>query len=283
MATDPIERDLIGAAREPAALLSQRRRTAGARLSRSLAVLVALAESDMRARYGRGRWQLIKWLVDPFALAGIYLLLVIFVLNRPGPAPGLSLACAIVPFQLVMMSVVNAMSAVSTRRSILLNMAFDRTLLPVSSVMTESVAAGASLGLVALMMGVYGVGPTAAILWLPVVVAVTTVVAVSVAFAASLFGVWFADLRVFGASLVRTLYFVAPGLVPLSEIHGRAETLLKLNPLTGLFESFRDVLLYGQRPAAWELLIPLGIAAVLLAVLVPVYRSEQRHFAKVVE
>ena len=283
MAADPIERDLIGAAREPAALLSQRRRTAGARLSRSLAVLVALAESDMRARYGRGRWQLIKWLVDPFAVAGVYLLLVTFVLNRPGPAPGLSLACAIVPFQLVMMSVVNAMSAVSTRRSILLNMAFDRTLLPVSSVMTESVAAGASLGLVALMMGVYGVGPTAAILWLPVVIVVTTVVAVAVAFAASLFGVWFADLRVFGVSLVRTLYFVAPGLVPLSEIHGRAETLLKLNPLTGLFDSFRDVLLYGQRPAAWELLIPLGIAAVLLAVLVPVYRSEQRHFAKVVE
>lgn len=88
MATDPIERDLIGAPREPASLLSQRRRTAGARLSRSLAVLVALAESDMRARYGRGRWQLIKWLVDPFAVAGVYLLLVTFVLNRPVPRPG---------------------------------------------------------------------------------------------------------------------------------------------------------------------------------------------------
>jgi homopolymeric O-antigen transport system permease protein len=258
-------------------------RAAAARVARAWNVLVALAESDMRARYGRGRWQLIKWLADPFAVTGVYLLLITFVLDRGGPAPGLSLACAILPFQLVMMSVVNALSAVSSRRAILLNMAFDRKLLPISSVMTESVAATASLGLIVLMMAIYGVAPTAAIVWLPLVIAVTVIVAVGFAYLAALVGVWFADLRVFAVSLIRTLYFVAPGLIPLSEIYGRAHDLLKLNPLTGLFEAFRDVLLYGQRPAAWELLIPLGIALLLLAIFVPIYRSEQRHFAKVVE
>jgi homopolymeric O-antigen transport system permease protein len=258
-------------------------RAAAARVARAWNVLVALAESDMRARYGRGRWQLIKWLADPFAVTGIYLLLITFVLDRGGPAPGLSLACAILPFQLVMMSVVNALSAVSSRRAILLNMAFDRKLLPISSVMTESVAAAASLGLIVLMMAVYGVAPTVAIVWLPLVIAVTVIVAVGFAYLAALVGVWFADLRVFAVSLIRTLYFVAPGLIPLSEIYGRAHDLLKLNPLTGLFEAFRDVLLYGQRPAAWELLIPLGIALLLLAIFVPIYRSEQRHFVKVVE
>jgi lipopolysaccharide transport system permease protein len=258
-------------------------RAAAARVARAWNVLAALAESDMRARYGRGRWQLIKWLADPFAVTGIYLLLITFVLDRGGPAPGLSLACAILPFQLVMMSVVNALSAVSSRRAILLNMAFDRKLLPISSVMTESVAAAASLGLIVLMMAVYGVAPTVAIVWLPLVIAVTVIVAVGFAYLAALVGVWFADLRNFAISLIRTLYFVAPGLIPLSEIYGRAHDLLKLNPLTGLFEAFRDVLLYGQRPAAWELLIPLGIALLLLAIFVPIYRSEQRHFAKVVE
>jgi lipopolysaccharide transport system permease protein len=255
-----------------------------ARLARALNVLVALAVSDMRARYGRGgRWQLIKWLADPFFVTGVYLLLVTFVIDRPGEAPGLSIACAVVPFQLVMMSVVNAMSAVSNRRAILLNMAFDRTILPLSSVMTESIATAASFGLIALMMAVYGIAPTVAILWLPVVIAVTVAVAASFAYLGCLVGVWFPDLRVFGASLIRTLYFVAPGLVPLSEIEGRAHDLLKLNPLSGLFEAFRSTLLYGQAPAPWQLLIPLGFATVLLAILVPVFRGEQRHFAKVVE
>jgi len=264
-------------------LATSGRRLLRARLARSWDVLVALAMSDMHDRYGRGRWQLIKWLVDPFAVTGVYLLLITFVLDRGGPAPGLSLACAIVPFQLVMMTATNAVTSVSTRRSILQNMAFDRTLLPVSSVMTEGVAGAASAGLLILMMSVYTVAPTLALLWLPLVLAATIAVALVFAYAAALVGVWFPDLRIFAVSLLRTLYFVAPGLVPLSEISGRANDLLKVNPLTGLFEAWRDILLYGQSPGAWELLIPFGFAAAMLALLVPVYRSEQVHFAKVVE
>jgi lipopolysaccharide transport system permease protein len=237
----------------------------------------------MRSRYGRGTWQLVKWLLDPFALAGVYLVLVTFVIDRPGVSPGVSLACAIVPFQLVMTSVVNALNAVSSRRSIILNMAFERSLIPVSSVMTESVAGLASLGLLAVMMAAYGVAPTVAALWLPAVIAVNLVVAVSFAYPASLVGVWFPQLKNFAFSFVRTLYFVAPGLVPLAEVGGRAHDLLKINPLTGLFEAYRDALLYARTPDAWELLYPLGAAALLLALVVPLYRREQRHFAKVSE
>jgi hypothetical protein len=52
--------------------------------------------------------------------------------------------------------------------------------------------------------------------------------------------------------------------------------------MTGLFEGYRSVFMFGTRPAAWQLLVPLAAAAILLAVFVPLYRSEQRHFAKVV-
>jgi lipopolysaccharide transport system permease protein len=254
-----------------------------AHLRRSVEVLAALAESDMRARYGRGRWQLAKWLADPFAALGVYMLLVVFVLDVDRPAPGLSLACAIVPFQLVMSSVINALGAVQIRSSIVQNMAFDRTLIPVSSVMTEGVAWAAAFTLIPLMMGIYAVGPTSALLWLPALIAMTVVVALSFSYPATLIGVWFGDLRPFAVSLIRTLYFVAPGLVALDEITGRAADLIKLNPLTGLFEAYRDVFLYGRSPDAWEFLIPLGIAAALLAVTVPLYRRDQRHMAKIVQ
>ena len=60
----------------------------------------------------------------------MYLLLVALVLDRPDEAPGLSLACAVVPFQLVMTAVVNALNAVNVRRTIILNMAFPRLLIP---------------------------------------------------------------------------------------------------------------------------------------------------------
>ena len=251
-------------------------------LRRRAELLLALTESDLRARYGRGGARLVKWLVDPFALVGVYLLLVSVVLNRPGAAPGLSLACAVVPFQLLMMSVNNAMGAVDLRRSIILNMSFERTFIPASSVLTETVAFAASFLLLMLMLAIYRIAPTFALLWFPVVVAVNILLAVALAYVGSLIGIWFSDLRQFAISVVRTLFFLAPGLVPLSMIGGRANDLLRLNPLSGVFEGYRSVLLYGTRPSAWSLLVPTAFSLVVLAIALPIYLSEQKQFAKVV-
>lgn len=245
-------------------------------------VLLALTESDLRSRYGRGPWRLVKWLLDPFAVVGVYLVLVTVVLDRGGEAAGLSLACAVVPFQLVMTTIVNGLGAVYLRNSIVLNMAFDRVLIPVSSALTESVGFVASLGLIVMMMAIYTVEPTLAAVWLPAVFALNLVLAIACAYAASLVGLWFPHLRPFAISFVRTMFFLAPGLVPLSEVGGRAQELLRLNPLTGLFEAYRSVLVEGHRPAAWQFLIPLAAAGLLLAVFLPVYAREQRQFAKVV-
>ena len=262
---------------------SARGRAAGSRLrGRALDVLLALTESDLRARYGRGGWRFVKWLLDPFAVVGVYLVLVTVVLERGGRAPGLALACAVVPFQLVMSTIVSALLAVPARASIILNMAFARVLIPIASALTETIAFAASLGLVALMMAVYGVAPTLAALWLPIVIAINVLLAIACAYGASLFGLWLPDLRPFAISFVRTMFFLAPGLVPLAEIGGRANELLRINPLTGLFEAYRAILLDGHRPAAWQLLFPLASALLLLAALLPLYLRDQREFAKVV-
>ena len=215
-------------------------------------------------------------------MVGVYLVLVTVVLERGGTAPGLTLACAVVPFSLVMTTIVSSLSAISGRSSIILNMSFRRVLIPVAGALTETVAFAASLVLVAAMMAIYGIAPTAAVVWLPVVIAVNVLLAIACAYGASLFGLWFWDLRPFAISFVRTMFFLAPGLVPLSEVGGRAQDLLRINPLTGLFEAYRSVLVYGHRPAAWQLLVPLAAAALLLALFVPVYLRDQRQFAKVV-
>jgi ABC-type polysaccharide/polyol phosphate export permease len=87
----------------------------------------------------------------------------------------------------------------------------------------------------------------------------------------------------FVMSFVRVLFFIAPGLVPLSQISGTAHDLLLVNPMTGLFESYRDALLYGDAPGAFELLYPAALGVLLLFLFVPVFRSEQRQFAKIME
>jgi lipopolysaccharide transport system permease protein len=251
------------------------------RLRAAVDLLRALTEADLRFRYGRGPLRFLRWLLEPFALVGVYLVLVTFVLRRPGEAPGLSLAAAIVPFQLVMATVTNAMVALQIRRPILLNMSFRRNLIPISSALTESMSFSASFLLVVVMMAAYRVAPTPMLLWLPLVLIVNLYVAVAAAYAAALLGIWLRELKPFLLSFVRMLFFLGPGLVPLSQTSTGVRRLLELNPLTGLFESYRDVFLTGQAPAAWQLLYPIAIATLLLAIFVPLFQAEQRQFAKV--
>jgi len=260
-------------ARTPVALRS---------LRRSVDLLRALTAADLRFRYGRGPARFVRWLLEPFALVGIYLLLVTFVLDRPGTAPGLSLAAAIVPFQLVMSTVSNAMDALEIRRPILLNMAFERKLIPISSALTESASFCASFLIIVVMMAAYRIAPTLSLVWLPLVMLVNLYLAVAAAYAASLLGVWLRELKPFLLSFVRMLFFLGPGLVPLSRTSSTVSEILRFNPLSGMFESYRDVFLTGERPAAWQLIYPIAIATAILTVFIPLYRAEQGQFAKVV-
>jgi lipopolysaccharide transport system permease protein len=251
-------------------------------LARAADLLRVLAESDLRFRYGRGPWRFLRWLLEPVALVGVYLLLVTFILDQSGSAVGLSLTCAVIPFQLVMLTIANAMTTLEARRPILLNMAFNRSLLPPSCALTECVGFASSFLLLIVIMVAYGIAPTWSILWFPLVLIVNILLAVAAAYPAILLGIWLRELKAFVLSFVRILFFLATALVPLDQTRESVRDVLRLNPLTGLFEAYRDVFLYGQRPAAWELFFPLISAVLLFAVFVPIYRSEQRQFAKVV-
>jgi ABC-type polysaccharide/polyol phosphate export permease len=251
-------------------------------LRRTFDVLRVLAITDLQVRYGRGGIRIVKWLIDPVAALGVYLVLVAFVLNRDEEAIGLSLACAIVPFQFIMTSVINALSAVSSRGSIIVNMSFPRFLLPLASVATESAGSAASLMMLPAMMLAYGIAVTPAVLWLIPALAVTIVFSIALAYPASLIGIWWPEFQGLAVALVRTLFFLAPGLIALESVIGQTRDLMPLNPLTGIFEAFRDALLYGHAPALWELGVPLLAAALLLAVFLPIYAREQAALAKLV-
>jgi ABC-type polysaccharide/polyol phosphate export permease len=246
-------------------------------------VLLALTRSDIRLRYGRGHFRFVRWQLEAFALVGVYLVFVVVILKRPGHATGLSLACAVVPFQLVMMSVTSALSSITARRSILLNMAFQRTLIPAAAVLTETIAFAASFTVFVVMMAVYRIPPTLELAWLPLVLLENVALALSFAYPMALFGLWYRESRPLAISVIRTMFFLAPSLVAPATTSGTSWRLLQLNPLTGLFEAYRAIFVYGRPPTAWDVLYPLAFAGAVAAISVPIYRREEPQFAKVVE
>ena len=251
------------------------------RLRRRADVLVALTRSDLKIRYGRGYWQLVNWFVNPFAQVGIYVLLRL-VLSREARTAPLSVACAVVPFQILVLTVESSMSAVSLREPVLLNRWFDRVLMAPSTVMTESVAFGASFALFPITMVIGGVAPGWHLLWLPVVMAVNLLLALGLAWPATLLGTWYPSLRVIASQVVRILFFAASGIIALREMSPDVARWVRLNPLTGLFESYRRTLLYNEPLSLAEIGYPAAVGLALTLLFAPVFRREQRHFAKLV-
>jgi ABC-type polysaccharide/polyol phosphate export permease len=243
-------------------------------------LLLTLTALELRTRYGGGRLRILKWLVDPLGFIAIYLVLMAFVLDRPGEARGLTIACAVIPFQLVTRTLGNALSAVRRRRALMSTLRYPRGLVPAISTLTETAGFVVGLALLAVLMGAYRVAPNLAVAWLPLAIGATLLVALALAYLGALLGFWFPGIAPFAGLSMRALFFLASGLVALEETTGAVGHLLKVNPLTGLFEAYRDTLIQGQSPAAWELLYPLGVGLLLLAICVPVYRREQREFAK---
>jgi ABC-type polysaccharide/polyol phosphate export permease len=149
-------------------------------------------------------------------------------------------------------------------------------------VATESAGSAASLLMLPAMMIAYGVAVTPAVLWVVVALAVAITLAAALAYPAALIGIWWPEYQGLAISLVRTMFFLAPGLIALDEIVGTTRDLMPFNPLTGIFEAFRDAFIYGQAPALWELGVPLLAAALLFAIFLPVYAREQAALAKLV-
>jgi lipopolysaccharide transport system permease protein len=241
-----------------------------------------LATSDLQLRYGRGGMRAVKWFLEPYAAVGVFLVLVALVFDDSSEAVGLSIACAFVPFQLISATFGNAIGAVATRGSIIVNTPFPRILIPVSALLTETAAFAASFTLLPALMIVYGVEPTTALLWLPVAIGLTAAFALSLAFPATLLGVWYPEYAPFVGSLVRAIFFLAPGLIALDEITGAISDVMPFNPLTGIFELFRHALLFGDSPPAWEIFSPLIATAVILALGITLYRREEPYMAKLI-
>jgi lipopolysaccharide transport system permease protein len=98
--------------------------------------------------------------------------------------------------------------------------------------------------------------------WFPLLLLIEVALVTGVVLLASALNVFARDLKL-GLPLFTQLWLLlTPVMYPLSDV-GELRSLYLLNPMTGLVESFREVLLYGRAPTM-ELLAPSLIGALVL-------------------
>jgi lipopolysaccharide transport system permease protein len=170
-----------------------------------------------------------------------------------------------------------------TNTVLLTRVYFPREILPLAAVLSAGVDLAAAGVVYALLMLYYGVAPTLAWLYLPLLLAVQILFVMGVTLVLSALNVSFRDVRYALPLATQVWLYATPVIYPLSVVPESVRWLyLALNPMAAVVEAFRRVLVAGQAPGL-AMMAPAAATAVLLTVAGYAYfKRAERHFADVI-
>jgi ABC-type polysaccharide/polyol phosphate export permease len=119
-------------------------------------------------------------------------------------------------------------------------------------------------------------------LWFPVLLLIEIAFTAGVALLGSALNVFARDVKLAVPLIVQLWLFITPVMYPLSSVPSGLRRWYQLNPMTGLVESFRSVLLFGKAPRSQDLVPAVVGAVVLLVVGWWYFAATERRFADVI-
>ncbi|MEY2422428.1 MAG: lipopolysaccharide transport system permease protein [Acidimicrobiaceae bacterium] len=244
-------------------------------------VLITLTEAELKDTRGLSLVGLLKWLLEPALSTAVYVLLVQVALRNTQPAYPLFVLSAVLPWRYFQDSVGRGLGLVSSYGNLITARRLPRGVLPLVAVATQGASLLMGMVLLVPLMLWYSAPFTAALLLLPIVVAVVTVFVSGPTYLASVFGLHMPDYRGPIQSVMRLGFLVSTALVPPGRVGGSgAAWLFRYNPMSGIFDSFRAIVMAGRAPRAVDLLYPLAVGVVLLVIGRAVYLWWEPQMAK---
>jgi lipopolysaccharide transport system permease protein len=158
---------------------------------------------------------------------------------------------------------------------------FPRMIIPGAAVAAGLVDFAIAFVILVLLMIYYGVMISWSILMFPVVVLLTTLLALGTGMWLSALNVKYRDVRFVLPFLVQLWMFISPVIYPASFLPAKVRWLLFLNPMTGIIEGYRSSL-FGRRFNWSGLAISGAITLILLIYSSYSFRRMEKSFADIV-
>lgn len=179
-------------------------------------------------------------------------------------------------------SITNSGNSLVGSANLITKIYFPRMIIPSAAVAAGLVDLILAFTIQIVLMVYYRVHVTWAITLVPVLVILTTLLALGVGMWLSALNVKYRDVRYAIPFLIQLWMFGSPIIYPLSLLPAKWQWLLMLNPLTGIIENFR-VALFANQSFNWKsLAISALITLVVLTYSAFSFRRMERQFADIV-
>jgi homopolymeric O-antigen transport system permease protein len=190
---------------------------------------------------------------------------------------------ALVPWTYVSTAVSGASTSLSASSGMLTKVYFPRLALPISYVLSGLVDFTIGLVLLLTILWWSGITPLASsVVVVPWLVLAMILTATGVSCALAAFDVQYRDVRHVVPFLLQVWMYASPIVYPMSVVPDRYRQFYAFNPMTGIIEAFRSVLL-GTGGVDWATIaVSLVVSAILSVIGIVVFRYRERIFADVV-
>jgi len=231
-------------------------------------LIATLSVHRIKVRYKQSVLGVFWAILQPLSIMLIFTFIFSRIARMPsdGAPYALFAYAALLPWNYFSAGVSNATNSLTSHAQFVTKVYFPREILPITYVVAALFDFGVASTLLVGLMIYYRVSPTINVLFAVPILLVLTCFSLAISFFFSATQVRFRDIGVAVPLLLQVWLFATPVVYPLSAVPTHWRTLYALNPMVGIIESFRQVILRGSTPDTGLLLFSALISIILLVV-----------------
>src|SRR4051794_3270011 len=239
-----------------------------------------LSRTKLRAQHFETAFGQLWLVLNPLLLALVYFILVDILRSGHRP-PGFfaHLVAGIFAYYFVSGAVREGVKSVTGGGRLVLNTAFPRILLPLSTVITAFKRFIPTFVIYIPIHLISGLPVTPALLWLVPIVVILGFTAAGLSMFVAALQVYFRDVKSFLPYVLRVWLYASPVLYYANEVPNHWDWLLKVNPIGMPLAAWSEVLQHGHAPPPLDMAIGSAWAVFLFILGALFFMSREREFA----
>ncbi len=244
-------------------------------------MIFSLVKRDLKGRYKGSVLGFFWTFLNPLLQLAVYTLVFSTIMRSGIEDYYLFLFVALIPWIFFSTSLTGGAGCILAQQDMVKKIYFPREVLPVSYVTSQFVNMLLSFVVVfaVLIFAKYPLRP-AAVLCLPVVMAVEYLLALGFTMIMSAVTVYIRDLEYVLGILTMAWQFLTPVMYSIDQIPQEVQWIFLCNPMTYVITAYRDVLYGGKIPRLETLLSAAATGIIMLAAGWFVFQRLQKHFAE---
>jgi lipopolysaccharide transport system permease protein len=206
----------------------------------------------------KGRYQqsVLGWLwavIQPAATAALFTVVFTYIVPvNTGHTPYLAFSfAAVVPWTFLAMSLSDMSASLVTNMGLITKIYFPREVLPIAAMCSRLMDFGLAFVVLGVLLLLYDLPPSlSALLYLPVIVGIQLTLVLGIGIACAAANVFYRDTEPLLRLVVQLWFYASPIIYSVSAVPIDVRPYYFVNPMAGIIEAYRDVLLRGVPPGA---------------------------------